>query len=262
MHVADLLEIGALPSAAHRPWPPPRGPWVMTQTWDRLLFAHWPLPVDVLRPLVPSSLTLETFEGRAWLGITPFTLSALRPRATPAIPGLAPFHEINVRTYVRVADRPGVFFFSLDASNPLAVAGARIVYSLPYVRSRFAVTSAGQPVVYRSRRVDRRAARAVFEARYRPAGPVVTASPGTLAHWLTERYCLYAVSRRGGLRRAEIHHLPWPLQAADAEIGANTMTVGLGVELPRTPPIVHFSEHLDVYVWLPTRVTRSESATG
>ena len=229
----------------------------MTQTWERLLFAHWPLPIEVLRPLVPSSLTLETFGGRAWLGITPFTLSALRPRGAPAIPGLAPFHEINVRTYVRVADRPGVFFFSLDASNPLAVAGARMLYSLPYVRSRFAVTNAGERVLYRSRRIDRRAAGAVFEARYQPSGPVVTSSPGTLTHWLTERYCLYAVTRRGELRRAEIHHLPWPLQPADAEIVTNTMTAGVGVELPRTAPIVHFAERLDVYVWLPVRVPRA-----
>jgi uncharacterized protein YqjF (DUF2071 family) len=229
----------------------------MTQTWERLLFAHWPLPIEVLRPLVPSSLTLETFEGRAWLGITPFTLSALRPRVAPAIPGLAPFHEINVRTYVRVGDRPGVFFFSLDASNPLAVTGARMLYSLPYAKSRFAVTNAGERVLYRSRRIDRRAASAVFEARYRPSGPVVTATPGTLPHWLTERYCLYAVTRRGELRRAEIHHLPWPLQPAEVEIVTNTMTAGLGVDLPRTAPIAHFVERLDVYVWLPTRVIRA-----
>ena len=257
--ITDLLEIGVLPPAAHRPWPLPRHPWVMTQTWERLLFAHWPLPAETLRPLVPSSLTLETFDGRAWLGITPFTLSALRPRATPSIPGLAPFHEINVRTYVRVADRPGVFFFSLDASNPLAVAGARALYSLPYRHARFTVTGDGDGVTYRCRRIDRRSPRAEFDARYHPSGPVTTAPPGTLAHWLTERYCLYAVTRHGGLRRAEIHHRPWPLQPAEAEIRTNTMIAGTGIDLPPTAPIVHFAEHLDVHVWLPTRPGRRET---
>ena len=115
----------------------------------------------------------------------------------------------------------------------------------------------GERVLYRSRRIDRRATGAVFEARYRPSGPVATAAPGTLTHWLTERYCLYAVTRRGELRRAEIHHLPWPLQPAEVEVVTNTMTAGLGVALPTTVPIAHFAERLDVYVWLPTRVTRA-----
>jgi uncharacterized protein YqjF (DUF2071 family) len=230
----------------------------MMQTWQRLLFAHWPLPVEALRPLVPADLTLETFNGCAWLGITPFTLSALRPRAMPPIPGASPFHEINVRTYVRIADRPGVFFFSLDASSPLAVAGARMLYSLPYFTARFVVTGNDARVDYRCRRTDRRAAAAAFEARYQPRGPVATAVSGTLEHWLTERYCLYAVTRRGELRRAEIHHRPWPLQAAEAEIVTNTMTRGLGLALP-SAPIVHFAAHLDVHVWLPTRVTRTNT---
>ena len=244
-----------LPPASHRPWLPPRRPWVMTQTWERLLFAHWPVPVDALRPLVPMDLALETFHGSAWLGITPFTLSALRLRGIPFVPGLAPFHEINVRTYVRVTDRPGVFFFSLDASSSLAVAGARILYSLPYMKARFLVSSHHQRVVYRCRRVERRATGATFEARFAPSGPVLTATPGTLEHWLIERYCLYAVTRRGELRRAEIHHSPWPLQAAEVEIRTNTMTAGLGVELPPAAPLAHFAERLDVHVWWPTRVT-------
>ncbi len=248
----------ALSSATHRPWPLPRRRWVMRQTWERLLFAHWPLPVEALAPMVPTDLTLETFHGWAWLGITPFTLSALRLRGAPWIPGLSPFHEINVRTYVRVGDRPGVFFFSLDASSPLAVAGARMLYSLPYFTARFAVTGDDARVVYRCRRTDRRAAAAAFEARYRPSGPIATSAPGTLEHWLTERYCLYALTRRGELCRAEIHHVPWPLQAAEVEIVTNTMTTGLGVELPPTPARVHFAARLDVQVWLPTRVAQTE----
>jgi len=160
---------------------------------------------------------------------------------------------------VRVADRPGVFFFSLDASNPLAVAGARALYSLPYHHARFTVTGDGDRVTYRCRRTDRRSPRAEFDARYHPSGPVTTAPPGTLTHWLTERYCLYAVTRHVGLRIAEIHHRPWPLQPAEAEIRTNTMIAGTGIDLPPTAPIVHFAEHLDVHVWLPTRPGRRET---
>lgn len=249
--LADVLEIGVLPPAAHRPWPLPRGPWIMAQTWERLLFAHWPVPGETLRPLVPRGLELQTFEGRAWLGVTPFILRALRPRGVPSIPGLAPFPELNVRTYVTADDRPGVFFFSLDAGSALAVAGARAVYSLPYFRAQFSVTSNGSGVTYRSRRSHRGAAEAEFSAAYRPIGSAVSPAPGTLAHWLTERYCLYAVTRRGRLRRAEIHHLPWLLKGADAVIHVNTMTRGLGFDLPRSAPMLHYAEHLDVHVWPP-----------
>jgi uncharacterized protein len=223
----------------------------MAQTWERLLFAHWPVSEEVLRSLVPAGLTLQTFDGRAWLGITPFMLSGLRLRAVPLLPSLAPFPELNVRTYVTLDDRPGVFFFSLDAASALAVAGARSVYSLPYFRARFTVTSGRTGVVYHCRRTHRGAPPAEFSAGYRPIGPIMACTPGTLGHWLTERYCLYAVTRGGRLRRAEIHHPVWPLQWAEAEIRTNTMTDGLGIQLPRSDPVLHFAERLDVYVWPP-----------
>jgi uncharacterized protein YqjF (DUF2071 family) len=175
---------------------------------------------------------------------------------------LAPFHEINVRTYVRLGDRPGVFFFSLDAGNPLAVAGARALYALPYRHARFTVTGDHSVVAYRCQRTERRMPPAEFDARYHPCGPVTTAPPGSLPHWLTERYCLYAVTRRGRLRRAEIHHRPWPLQPAEAEIRTNTMTSGIRIDLPAPPPVVHFAERLDVHVWLPTRPGRRETSGG
>jgi uncharacterized protein YqjF (DUF2071 family) len=250
--VAAAVEIGRLPPADHRPWPPPDDPWIMKQTWRNLLFAHWPLPARVLRPLVPAGLQLETFEAQAWLGITPFVLTGLRPRAAPAIPGVSEFPEINVRTYVTAGGKPGVFFFSLDAGSMLAVTGARLVYSLPYFRAMFALrTGARDSIVYGSRRTHRGAPRAEFSAEYRPTGEPSHARKGTLAHWLTERYCLYAVDRRGGLHRAEIHHPPWLLQPAEARIQRNTMTQGLGIELPDVPPLLHFSKHLDVHVWAP-----------
>jgi uncharacterized protein len=229
----------------------------MAQTWQSLLFAHWPLPVEALRPLVPRGLTVQTFDGQAWIGITPFVLTGLRLRATPAIPGVSRFPEINVRTYVTDGDKPGVFFFSLDAGSRLAVTAARALYSLPYFRATISVISGRAHTVYWSRRRDRRGPAAEFRAEYRPTGPVVRAEPGTLDAWLTERYCLYAVDRRGGLHRAEIHHAPWPLQPAEATITRNAMTDGLGVRLPDVAPRLHFAARLDVQVWGPESVVSS-----
>jgi uncharacterized protein YqjF (DUF2071 family) len=232
----------------------------MAQTWRNLLFAHWPLSPRVLRPLIPAGLTLESFESQAWVGITPFVITGLRPRAMPALPGVSQFPEINVRTYVTAGGKPGVFFFSLDAGSALAVAAARALYSLPYFRARITVRAAARGgITYSSRRTHRGAPRAEFSAEYRPTGDAALARAGTLDHWLTERYCLYAVDGRGGLHRAEIHHPPWPLQPAEAEIRRNTMTEGPGFELPDVAPLLHFARRLDVQVWPPERVRASST---
>jgi uncharacterized protein YqjF (DUF2071 family) len=223
----------------------------MRQTWRHLLFAHWPVPPESLRRLVPAGLELQTFEGRAWIGTTPFVLTGLRPRALPALPGLSTFPEINVRTYVTAEGKPGVWFFSLDAASTLAVMGARALYALPYFRARIAVGVDHERVTYASRRIDRRAPPAEFQAEYRPTGGPAVAEPGTLAHWLTERYCLYAADRHGGLRRTEIHHEPWPLRPAQVQIQRNTMASALGVDLPGGAPLAHFAARLDVHVWAP-----------
>jgi uncharacterized protein YqjF (DUF2071 family) len=256
---ASTIEPGRLPPADHRPWPLPADPWVMTQTWSDLLFAHWPVPMDALRARVPARLALDTFDGRAWLGVTPFVITTLRSRGLPRLPGVSRFPEINVRTYVRVGDRPGVFFFSLDAGSALAVALARRLYFLPYFRARFTVTAANGRVEYASRRVHRGAPDAELAAAYRPTGGAAAAQPGSLDHWLTERYCLYGIDRRGGLHRAEIHHAPWALQPAEAEIRRNTMTLGPGLPLPDGPPVLHFSARLDVHVWAPEPVDAAVS---
>lgn len=266
--VARAAEVGALPPAGHRPWPLPPGPWIMAQTWRNLMFAHWPVAAGAVRPLVPAGLVLQTFEGRAWVGITPFVLTGLRPRATPAIPVVSRFAEINVRTYVTAGGKPGVFFFSLDAGSALAVAAARALYFLPYFRARFTVRAgASGSIEYSSRRTHLGAPRAEFSAEYRPTGEVAAPVDGTLDAWLTERYCLYAVDRRGRLHRAEIHHAPWPLQPAEAEIRRNTMTAGLGFDLPDVAPLLHFARRLDVHVWPPaavdaTRRRGSQPAAG
>ena len=226
----------------------------MAQTWRNLLFAHWPVPSRPLSHLIPPGLTLQTFDRHAWVGITPFVLTGLRARATPAIAGVSEFPELNVRTYVTADGKPGVFFFSLDAGSALAVMGARALYSLPYFRARMCVSTGAHGIVYASRRTHRGAPRAEFSAQYRPIGDAAVSRAGTLDHWLTERYCLYAVDRRARLHRAEIHHPLWPLQPAEADIRCNTMTAGLGFELPDAPPLLHFVRRLNVHVWPPEAV--------
>lgn len=235
----------------HRPWPVPPDPWVMFQSWRRLLFAHWPLPPARLRPLVPDALELETFDGRACVGLTPFHLHGLRPRFLPALPGPSNFPEMNLRTYVRVGDRPGIFFFTLEAGSSLAVAAARAFYRLPYHRADMETGEENGWVRYRSRRRDGSAA---FEGRYRPSGPVSHAGEGTIEHFLTERYALYAVLRNGGLLRGDIHHRPWPLQPAEADIEVNTVAAAHGIELPDREPLLHYSERQDTLVWPPKPV--------
>ncbi len=250
----------------HRPWPRPVAPWVMAQSWHDLLFAHWPISPDLLRPLVPDILELDTFDGQAWIGVVPFRMSGVRPRGLPSVPWLSAFPELNVRTYVRHpqsakadGDKPGVYFFSLDAANPVAVAIARTVFHLPYFRAKMSVQPQGEDVVYRSLRTHSGVPVGELSGVYGPTGPVYAAQPGSLDHWLTERYCLYAVSPfhsqpqndHWRLWRSEIHHAPWPLQPAHADFPINTVAQSLGVPLADRPPLLHFARRIDVVVWPP-----------
>jgi uncharacterized protein YqjF (DUF2071 family) len=237
----------------------------MAMQWHELAFLHWPVPAAQLRPLIPAGLELQTFDGAAWLGVVPFTMKGTRPRFLPPLPWFSDFPELNVRTYVTAENKPGVWFFSLDAANPLAVRGARLTFHLPYYDADMAVRREGDTVDYRSARASHRAGRrpangsgraddAVFVGRYGPTGPVYNPVPGSLDHWLTERYCLYSADKSNRIWRAHIHHGPWPLQPATADIDRNTMSRPLGIELPDVPPLVHFAQRQDVVAWLIHRV--------
>ena len=243
-----------LSRTGHRPYPVPSGPWVLFMSWHDLLFMHWPVPEDTLRPLVPSALDLETFDGSAWLGIAPFHMSGVRPRFLPSVPPLSNFPELNLRTYVTAGGKPGIWFFSLDASNPIAVRLARATFHLPYFDAEMYCSLEGDEVRYRSVRTHRGAPEAEFAARYRPVGEPFESRPGSLENFLTERYCLYAADGKGNVRRGDIHHRSWPLQPAEAEVERLAMTGQIGVSLPDTEPVLHFSERLDVLAWLPRRV--------
>jgi len=245
----------SLKSVRHRPWALPDSPWVMAQNWHDLLFAHWEVPVEKMRELVPRSLEIDTFAGRAWVGVVPFRMSGVRLRGTPALPGLAAFPELNVRTYVRAGDKPGVWFFSLDAANRIAVKAARAWFHLPYFYARMTIRRNGKQVIYSSERDDGRGIGEGLEATCEPLGVSFQAEPATLERFLTERYCLYAQRPDLTLLRAEIHHAPWSLQSASARFVRNGMTRGLGVALEGAP-LLHFSELQEVVVWAPQPVPR------
>ena len=217
----------------------------MAQTWHDLLFAHWPVDEKLLRPLVPPELPLDTFQGQAWVAVAPFRMSGIRARGLPPLPGTSHFPELNVRTYVTYRGKPGVYFFSLDAGNLLAVWAARRFYHLPYFHAEMSTTQSGEEIIYSSRR---RSGAAELRGVYRPITPVRLRQRGTLEHWLTERYCLYTVNA-GRIHRAEIHHAPWPLQDAEAQIELNTMATATGISLPSSSPLLHFAKRLDVIIW-------------
>jgi hypothetical protein len=239
----------ALEHLEHRPWPVPERRWTVGQTWSDLLFAHWRVPSDTLRDHLPPELELEEHDGSAWLGIVPFRVSGQRLRGVLPVPGLSSFLELNVRTYVRAADgKPGVWFFSLDATSRVAVEVARRLYRLPYFQARIATEQLGPWIDVECARSGEPGR--VFSGRYQPEGEIFHAEPGSLEWFLTERYCLYATDATGALYRAEIHHDLWPLQAAGVEIELTTIApFRLGGS-----PLCHFSRRQDVVIWPLARV--------
>lgn len=242
-----------LQAIAHRPWPLPRAPWVMAQRWLDLLFAHWRVDPKALRPFLPDGLEVDTFDGSAWLAVVPFRMDGIRARGLPPLPGLDAFIELNVRTYVVRDGRPGVWFLSLEATHPMAVRFARATFHLPYMDADMACEAEGEAVRYRSRRIHRGEPGAEFRGCYGPSGEVFTARPGTLEHWLTERYCLHAADEEGRLLTADIHHAPWPLQPAWAELEVNTMAEPFGIDLHRPPESLLFARGIEVALWWPEK---------
>ncbi len=222
----------------------------MRQIWHRLLFAHWPIAAERLRRFVPSPLRLDEREGSAWIGVLPFHATGVRLRGLPPLPLANAFAELNVRTYVELDGKPGVFFFSLDATLLPAVLGATALYRLPYYWADIDVKreeEAGGTTRFRC--VRRRANGCRFEAAYRPVSEVFQAEPGSREYWLTERYCMYA-HKNGKLYRCEILHEPWALQRAAADIRANTMLSPVGLVLPaNVEPLLHYAERQEALIW-------------
>ena len=225
----------------------PAGSPIIYQSWGKLLFMHWALPADALRPFIPSRLEIDTFQGKAWIAVVPFTIWNSHPIFTPPLPWLSSFHEINVRTYVHLDGVPGVWFFSLDANSLVAVMAARAFFHLPYYTAQIDLRQEGKTIFYRSSRDDG-SADAEFNAEWRIGDKLLHAVPDTLEFFLTERYCLYTTHAEK-LYRARIFHTPWPLQSAQLQSYQSTMIESQG--LPRTngDPLLHYAEAIDVEIW-------------
>lgn len=219
---------------------------VLRQDWLHLLFLHWRIPADALRAILPPALEVDSLQGAAWVGLIPFTIRNSRPSFAPAIPYLGDFHEVNVRTYVRHQGRPGVFFFSLDASSRSAVIAARPTFRLPYHFARIEMSIDDRVVQYHSERKWPKPLPANCSIRYRvPEEPLDTAKPGTVEHFLVERYTLFTESA-GRIYEAEVEHKPYRLQKVALEKVEETMTWAARLEHSEDAPLAHYCPGLNV----------------
>ena len=226
----------------------------MHQHWGSLLFLHWPVPAELLSPLIPEPLVVDTHDGLAWVGITPFTMWGVRPAFTPPLPFLSESHELNVRTYVHLDGVPGVWFFSLDANNAIAAFGAWVAFHLPYFKARMSLERRERNLYFASRRDHASATPAEFEAVWTVGERLGEAQPGSLEFFLIERYCLYC-ARGGKLYRVRILHSPWLLRAARLLSCRSTMIEAQGLPSPEGGPLLHQQgEPLKVRVWPKIRV--------
>lgn len=253
----------------------------MVMVWEDLMMAHWRVDPEALAGVMPPCFPPDVFDGCAWLGVVPFRMRGVRHRLTPAVPGLSNFPELNLRTYTTVNGRPGVYFFSLDAAHRLAVRVARWRFNLPYFDARIRLsTRADGSSHYQSERTHRGAPPARLEVTYAPCHPdqvPVTPPVGTRADFLTRRYCLYVMNRKGQPTRGEIDHAPWRLQAARASFQSLDMTqllsnasdeqaphrkdmkmdrlsIELGGELAQEPDDLVVAAPLKVVAWPPVRI--------
>jgi len=246
----------------------------MHQNWGKLLFMHWAIDEKLLVPLIPSSLSIDTFDGAAWFGMIPFTMWGIRASFLPPIPGASAFHELNVRTYVHLNGMPGVWFFSLDAANSLAVWSGRTFYHLPYFNADMNLKQSGNLIEYSARRTDsltyaqffaresrgfsadlnadrfRSLPHAELNVKWTTGEPLRQSTPDSLEFFLTERYCLYSF-HRNQLYRSRIFHEPWPLHGAKllADGYRSTMIGSLGLPEPASEPVLHYAESIAVDIW-------------
>ncbi len=232
---------------SHRPWALPNLPWTMKQTWSDLLFAHYPIKIEKLRKLVPEALQLDSYNGMCWIGVVPFRMSGIRLRGMPPIPGTDQFPELNVRTYITLDGKPGVYFFSLDAANWLAVKGARTLYHLPYWYADMEIQNSGTNVKFKSKRL--RNHEIELACSYRPISEPFQVTKGSFEEWIVERYCFYTLNSTGIPLRCDILHEPWTLQEAEAEFSTNTILSKQGFDVDSNSPICHFAKKIEVRAW-------------
>jgi uncharacterized protein len=226
-----------------------RGGWLWSQDWLDLLFAHWPVPVAALRPHVPPALDIDTLDETAWVSLVAFRLERIRRRWLPSPSFLTDSFELNFRTYVRHRGESGIYFLSIHASNPLLIGLARLATPLPYQSARMSYNRQESSVRFNAHRpiadgMDRR-----FAANFTPLGQESRAKPGSLDHWLVERYCLFVEGPRSRLLRTVVEHPPWEVQSVQAQVTANTMGDPFGMNLTTAPTIAHFSKGVRAFIW-------------
>jgi uncharacterized protein YqjF (DUF2071 family) len=231
----------------------PGGLPLMRQNWGKLLFLHWAISAELLRPLIPPRLTIDTFEGRAWIGVVPFTMWDVRMYFAPAMPRVSAFHELNVRTYVHLDGVPGVWFMSLDANSALAVWGARRFYHLPYFNARMNLQKQNQTIIYDSHRTHVDAPSADFQATWTFDESLPVSESDSLTFFLTERYCLYA-AHRDKMYRCRIYHQTWALRRAELSSYQSTMIESHGLPTPHGEPLLHYADALKVDIYPLVRV--------
>ena len=230
----------------------PEGQPLMHQSWGKLLFMHWRIEAEQLRPLLPEKLEIDTFDGSAWIAVVPFTMWDTRALFLPPVPGFRAMHELNVRTYVHSDGVPGVWFFSLDCTSIAAVLGARRFYFLPYYNADIEIKQEGEMIEYSLARMEDPPA--VFRATWTIGESLTVSKPGSLEFFLTERYCLYS-EHRGKIYRARIHHQPWPLRTAEVSTFNSTMIESLGLATPEGDPLLRYAEEIKVDIWPIKRLT-------
>ncbi|MEA2720994.1 MAG: uncharacterized protein QOJ39_2858 [Candidatus Eremiobacteraeota bacterium] len=223
--------------------------WRIAMDWVDAVFLHWPVPAGSLRSRIPAGLELDTFDGAAWVSIVAFHIVRAHHRGVPPALAWRSFPEINVRTYVRDGERAGVWFFSLDAGSRVAVELGRRVLHLPYCRA--SIASAFEPgrMSYHLERTDARAPAGCFIAHAAYAGDARTAAPGTLEHWLVERYCFFTVNRRGRTLRGDVAHDPWPLRDATVRVNENSLLEAAGIAPSTSAAIAHVSSGVATRAW-------------
>jgi uncharacterized protein YqjF (DUF2071 family) len=226
----------------------PGGSPVMHQRWEDLAFLHWPVDAEVIRPLIPPMLELDTFQGQTWIGITPFELTDLRLVSLPPIPGLSSFHEVNVRTYVHFKGMPGIWFFSLDASKTVPAVAARLAFMLPYFKADIEFRRDGAVFDFSLSRSGPPSAH--FHAQWRTGIRLRDPDVESLTFFLVERYCYYA-TRDSSLYQCRIYHRPWIMDEALDVSCQSTLIGALGIREPGTRPVAHHSRSLDVEIWPP-----------
>jgi uncharacterized protein YqjF (DUF2071 family) len=232
----------------------------MHQTWENLLFLHWPVSENAIRPLIPADLEIDTFHGQAWIGITPFEVSNLRLLSLPAMPGLESFLELNVRTYVRHRNVPGIWFLSLDASKFIPSVAARLFFSLPHSEAIMSFEKGDSAFRFCSTRLG--AGSAQFDVAWQTGLELYSPDAESLGFFLVERYCCFA-TRQTRIETTRVYHAPWKLEEAVLQYYDSTMLSALGLSEPLGPPLAYFSRHLDVEIWTPAvTAQRPEASCG